>query len=181
MVALDGRPDREVEEVTIEEWRPVPEWEGLYEVSSLGRLRSLPREFLDAKGRSGTRPGRIIGSPGAPPVPYPRALLQRGPRKQWFKIHTLVALAFFGPRPEGMEVRHLDGDPENNAVSNLAYGTSTENKLDCVRHGTHHWANKTHCPRNHPYDDENTRMYQGRRFCKACARERTSGSKEALR
>jgi hypothetical protein len=35
------------------------------------------------------------------------------------------------------------------------------------------WATKTHCPWDHPYDDENTRIYEGRRFCKACARSRT--------
>lgn len=50
-------------------------------------------------------------------------------------VHQLVALTFLGPRPKGQEVRHLDGDPLNNAVTNLAYGTRSENILDVMRIG----------------------------------------------
>jgi len=53
------------------------------------------------------------------------------------KAHVLVALAFIGPRPEGMLVRHKDGVPSNNHVSNLEYGTALDNKADCIAHGTH--------------------------------------------
>jgi hypothetical protein len=47
----------------------------------------------------------------------------------------LVALAFLGPCPDGQEVRHLDGDPLNNRVDNLEYGSRTENILDVYRIG----------------------------------------------
>lgn len=53
------------------------------------------------------------------------------------KVASLVMLAFVGERPEGMDIRHLDGVVTNNNLSNLCYGTRSENILDCVRHGTH--------------------------------------------
>ena len=51
-------------------------------------------------------------------------------------IHRLVALAFIGPRPENQEVRHLDGNPHNNHISNLCYGTRAENIADAINHKT---------------------------------------------
>jgi hypothetical protein len=84
-------------------------------------------------------------------------------------IHLVVAEAFLGPRPPNRETRHLDGNGENNALSNLVYGTRSENMLDKVRHGTHHEANKTHCPRNHEYTVENTYVSpRGYRVCRRC-------------
>ncbi|HEY1174793.1 MAG TPA: HNH endonuclease signature motif containing protein [Phytomonospora sp.] len=88
-------------------------------------------------------------------------------------VHALVARAFLGPAPEGLEVRHLDGDKAHNGVENLAYGTRSENVLDRVRHGTHHEANKTHCPKGHPYSPENTYYRPDRRpgtgrMCRVC-------------
>jgi hypothetical protein len=96
-------------------------------------------------------------------------LCSNGRQESWF-VHQLVAAAFLGPRPDGLEVRHLDGDPLNNAVSNLAYGTRLENIQDKKRHGTDHNAKKTHCPQGHPYDAENTADYSGRRACRTCVR-----------
>lgn len=51
-------------------------------------------------------------------------------------VHRLVARTFLGPRPPGMEVRHLDGDRANPALTNLAYGTPRENARDRIAHGT---------------------------------------------
>jgi len=84
--------------------------------------------------------------------------------------HRLVALAFLGPRPEGAVVRHLDGDPLRPHAENLAYGTKSENLVDQVAHGTHPTASRNHCPQGHAYDETNTRLYDGRRYCKACYR-----------
>lgn len=58
-------------------------------------------------------------------------------RKRSRTVHTVVAEAFHGQRPEGMEVRHLDGVRTNNSAANLCYGTPSENRYDSVRHGTH--------------------------------------------
>jgi hypothetical protein len=52
-----------------------------------------------------------------------------------FQVHTLVATAFHGPPPEGMECRHLNGNPADNRIENLAWGTRQENAADCNRHG----------------------------------------------
>jgi hypothetical protein len=62
-------------------------------------------------------------------------LAQLGRGDQRF-VHRLVLEAFVGPCPEGMECRHLDGNPGNNRLENLAWGTARENWEDALRHGT---------------------------------------------
>ena len=53
------------------------------------------------------------------------------------KVHQLVLEAYRGACPHGMEARHCDGNPENNTLGNLVWGTKSENTKDAVRHGTH--------------------------------------------
>ena len=118
----------------IEEWKPVVGYEGLYEVSSLGRVRSLDRLV---RANSGWRQTGIrYFSPAASGrnKKYKRVLL-RNPDKQRL-VHQLVLEAFVGPRPEYCEARHLDGDPSNNKLDNLAWGTKAENQADKLKHGT---------------------------------------------
>lgn len=50
-------------------------------------------------------------------------------------VHSLVAEAFLGPRPKGLQTRHIDGRKENNRADNLSYGTAIENAADRDRHG----------------------------------------------
>ena len=57
-------------------------------------------------------------------------------KRSFVGVHILVLLAFVGPRPDGLECRHLDGDPANNHPSNLRWGTSKDNADDRRRHGT---------------------------------------------
>lgn len=57
-------------------------------------------------------------------------------------VHKLVMEAFVGPRPPRMHTRHLDGNPHNCRLDNLAYGTPVENGADAVRHGRHYRENK---------------------------------------
>ena len=52
-------------------------------------------------------------------------------------VHQLVLDAFVGPRPDGMECRHLNGNPQDNRLDNLKWGTHSENQKDAVLHGTH--------------------------------------------
>lgn len=59
---------------------------------------------------------------------------RKGQRKRYF-VHALVNEAFNGARPPGMQTRHLDGDPGNNAATNLAWGTPKQNHEDQVAHG----------------------------------------------
>lgn len=114
-----------------EEWRAVPGHSG-YEVSSLGRVRSYRAH--GGKRRLAVPRLRTIrvGVNG-----YVQVGLQvaSGQQKQ-FSVHSLVAAAFLGPRPEGHHVAHFDGDRANNHVSNLRYATPHENAQDKERHGT---------------------------------------------
>jgi hypothetical protein len=59
-------------------------------------------------------------------------------------VHTAVCTAFHGPRPEGMEVRHLNGVNTDNRAENLAWGTGVENQADRVLHGTDHRGEKNY-------------------------------------
>jgi len=107
------------------EWRRVPGFES-YEVSDTGLVRSFHRGWS----------GRPL-SPHTDAWGYLRLQLFPGHgEKPWdCSVHELVALAFIGPRPADMVVRHLDGDPQHNVPSNLAYGTVAENAADTVRMG----------------------------------------------
>ena len=100
-------------------WKPAVGHSG-YEVSSLGRVRSLHRG------------GRIL-RPGTASNGYPTVALGRGKTRT---LHSLVAEAFIGARPTGQVVRHKDGDRKNPRASNLIYGTRAENIKDAVAHGT---------------------------------------------
>lgn len=65
---------------------------------------------------------------------YRQVILCLGGRRHVREVHAVIAATFHGPRPEGMDTRHLDGDKSNNAASNLRYGTRSENELDKARH-----------------------------------------------
>lgn len=159
-----------------ENWLPIAGYEGLYEVSDLGRVRSLPRVVQyggSRRGTSATIPGGLMSPHGKL---YPMVKLAKGGKKSSFNIHQLVLEAFVGPRPEGYVACHCDGDESNNAVSNLRWDTVTENNRDIVRHGNNLNANKTHCPRGHEYTPENTRRIRKHptyRYCRQCERNRT--------
>jgi hypothetical protein len=157
-----------------EKWRPVPGFERTYEVSSLGRIRSIPRP----RTRGGIRKQYVTNAG------YLAVILSQDGKTSNLSVHALVAAAFIGPRPEGMEVRHIDGDQLNLSASNLAYGTHSSNMLDKVRHGTHHEANKTHCPSGHPYNEANTYSIPSRpraRYCKPCHQEHRRARRERKR
>jgi len=59
-------------------------------------------------------------------------------------VHRLVLEAFIGPCPDGQEVRHLDGNPINNIINNLKYGTSKENSQDSIKHDTSIYGERSH-------------------------------------
>lgn len=62
--------------------------------------------------------------------------LSKGNKKYFRKVHRLVLEAFVGPRPEGMECCHYNGDPADNRLENLRWDTSKGNTSDSIRHGT---------------------------------------------
>lgn len=67
---------------------------------------------------------------------YHRVNLNNSGKAQQIPVHILVLITFVSPRPDGMVCRHLDGNPANNHVSNLAWGTPLENSADKNLHGT---------------------------------------------
>lgn len=110
----------------MEQWKDIPGYEGRYQVSDHGNVRSLPhRVRLVAHGKETTRlsPGRPL-RPGRRPSGHTTVSLGRG---KSVGVHQLVMLAFVGPCPDGCEVLHLDHNPANNGAANLRYGTRSEN------------------------------------------------------
>ncbi len=159
----------------IEQWLPVVGYQESYEVSNLGRIRSLDR-FIDyVDGRSGktcTRRawGKIIRPGRAPSGHLNNTQIGKG-------VHCIVAAAFIGPRPSGWETRHIDGNPSNNRLENLEYGTRSDNAEDSKRHGTHFRAGLTECKRGHDLTDPTNlqKTAKGdRRTCLACRRDRSA-------
>lgn len=116
-------------------WRKVQDSRD-YEVSSLGRVRSLDRTVATANGHVRRYCGSII-KPSLNSKGYPRTWIRRfdGSREHAL-VHVLVARAFLGVPPDGMEVAHNDGNRLNAAVSNLRYDTHAGNLADMVVHGT---------------------------------------------
>lgn len=150
-------------------WMPIVGYEGLYQVSDKGGINT--------RDRRGEWVPRALNSDKNG---YQRVTLSMSGRKSSRLIHHLVLEAFVGPRPEGMECRHLNGDPSDNRLENLEWGTSSENTFDVVRHGNHPGAKKTHCKHGHEFTPENTMPQTGGgRACRTCNRERARAFYEA--
>ena len=132
-------------------WMPVPGFDK-YEVSNLGRVKSHSRGAP-----------RIL-RPGPTNYGHLSVVLGRGNTRM---VHALVLTAFVGPRPPGADCRHLDGDPTNNHLANLRWGSRTENILDAVAHGT--WAS-----------DKRRAGWASPKLVTAAATARAALSREAL-
>lgn len=158
-----------------ETWRPIPGYEGSYEASDLGRVRSVERTIIDRLGRVRRMKSYVLRP----------AVCKRRDRithlsvllgaDNPYQVHRLIMLAFVGPRPEGMETCHNNGDPTDNRLENLRYDTTSANHLDMQRHGTDVYRNRTHCPRNHLLAEPNLKpsaLTKGHRDCLACSRAR---------
>lgn len=157
----------------VESWKPIPGWVGIYSVSDHGRVRSEARTISRSDGNTQRRNARLR-SLGVDNSGHLAVILraQNRPRKSYL-VHRLVMAAFVGPCPEGMEVCHNNGDAADNRVENLRYGTRADNAADCVLHGRHPEAEKTHCPRGHGLADPNlmpSQVKRGFRSCLACSR-----------
>lgn len=143
-----------------EEWRPIDGYSA-YSISDRGRVRSAKRTTAKVLTPETHRTG------------YVRIrLTSDSGRRSWCDIHRLVSAAFLGPCPAGQQVRHLNGHKADNAVSNLCYGTASQNVRDQLAHGTHFEARRTHCPEGHAYDEANTWFEPGsrKRHCRRCRR-----------
>lgn len=151
-----------------ETWKPVPGYEGKYEVSDLGRVRSLDRR--DAIGRPIR--GRVLKA-GVSSRGYEHVSLSDGRRALTRAVHTMVLEAFRGPRPPGAEACHGEGGARDNRLANLRWDSHSENMIDRSRHGTCHHRGKVACNRGHSLEPPNLVASQGRkgwRSCLACNR-----------
>jgi len=124
----------------VEEWRTVDGYEGLYEVSSFGRFRSLDRvQSIPATNyrpaHSRVRRGQIV-EPHVDCWGYPVLQLHRAGVRRKAKLHSVVCTAFHGPRPPLHDCAHGDGNKLNACASNLRWATSEENLADRIRHGS---------------------------------------------
>ena len=119
----------------VEVWKSIPGYEGWYEVSSLGRIRSITRTINYVDGRSWVMPGRLLRWQGGTHG-YPQVDLIRDGKRKHIGVHIVVALAFRGARPPDRFVCHKDGDKLNCTEDNLKYGTRVENEADKKAHGT---------------------------------------------
>ena len=113
-----------------EVWKDIPGFEGAYQASSLGRIRSVERRIPSIfNGEPCTRRvgGKVLKLCRAKSG---HLRVDLGKMLRHAPVHVLVAITFIGPRPQGLEISHRDGDPANNAANNLRYDTRTGNLLD---------------------------------------------------
>lgn len=118
----------------IRRWRPVVGYEGLYEVSDQGRVRSLPKRVAHWLGGTRLRRGRIrkltVDRDG-----YARLML--GADRKSYRVCRLVTAAFQGPAPSALhEAAHLNGNRADDSAQNLRWKTPKANAADRELHGT---------------------------------------------
>lgn len=163
-----------------EKWVPVTGYEGLYDVSSCGRVRSLDRVIEQPYKKPYTRAGqmlKLIESEG-----YRQVSLSKQGKIKIVRVHVLVARHFLSAPPdEQVEVRHaVDDTRSNNHAANLVWGTHADNANDLVAlHGGNWQQQKTHCPKGHALSGDNLRKIppsdahrHSVRKCKICYNER---------
>ena len=107
----------------MEQWLDVVGFEGIYQVSNFGRIRSV-------------KTGKIKEQTVQDNDNRPYLGLWKNNKQKICRPHKLVMEAFVGIRPQGMECCHNDGNPQNNHLSNLRWDTSKNNHADKVKHGT---------------------------------------------
>lgn len=128
-----------MKKIEVETWKPIPGY-AYYEASSLGRIRSIARE-VNGYSHRGCRPVKMkrqakMMSQNVRGSGYLYVCLCTDGMERKEQVHKLILLAFKGPCPSGMQACHRDGNPKNNAASNLRWDTPKRNQADRIGHGT---------------------------------------------
>lgn len=133
---------------TRERWRTIPGYSDAYEVSDLGRIRSVDRivtYLRDGRFISRSFRGMVLSQSVNRSVRrHMYVHLYRGSHddRRMHLVHRLVLEAFLGPCPDGMEGCHNNGDPTDNRLQNLRWDTHSSNMRDMRIHGTDRHAAK---------------------------------------
>ena len=117
-------------------WKDIPGYEGKYQVSSMGNVKSLSRTIHSSNqyGEFEFQIKERVLRPGQHSREGHLSVVLNDPRKSCL-VHQLVMLAFAGARPPGMVVCHNNGNPADNRLENLRYDTQAENALDVLHSG----------------------------------------------
>jgi hypothetical protein len=124
----------------LEQWKSVVGYEGHYEISDLGRVKSVSRWAWNGVGWHRLRERlrtQHINKHG-----YPAVNLCKNNKMKTFVVYQLVTRAFLGEPPPGFEVAHEDGVRTNSLLANLSYKTRVDNHADKKRHGTNSCGSK---------------------------------------
>lgn len=113
-----------------ESWVPVDGYVGIYDVSNMGRVKTIGR-----RDRYGRPVREKIRRPAADPKGYLRLFLCHDGKNRCFLLHRIVARAFLGPCPSGYTVNHINGVKTDNREENLEYATKGENSRHAYRMG----------------------------------------------
>lgn len=113
-----------------EEWKDIPGYEGYYQVSDRGRVRSLDRIIPRSDGgKSRFMPGKVLRH-WLSRKGYVNISLCKFGITKYYQVHSIVAKIFLGPYPKGFEVNHINGKKADNRAKNLEYVTRKGN----IRH-----------------------------------------------
>lgn len=150
-----------------EYWKPIPDAEGSYEVSNLGKVRSIDRTSPEGRRLKGKELKGWFTKGG-----YRKVWICTNGKRLPRYVHRLVLEAFIGDCPKGMEACHNNGIANDNRLENLRWDTPSANNLDIVLHGNNYRKNLSTCPHGHKLEDPNLYPYRkkrdGSRRCYAC-------------
>ena len=133
---IDGEAVAKEENCMSEIWKDIEGYEGLYQVSNRGRVKSLERIVMRKNGRPYSVP-ELIKERQIDHKGYDRIGLNKNGKKKRFFVHRLVLQAFNPSSDETLEVNHIDGNKLNNNVENLEWVTSSENSIHAFENNLH--------------------------------------------
>jgi hypothetical protein len=115
--------------MSIEQWADIPGYEGFYQASNRGRIRSLIKLTIAAHLR-GERREKMVLKPHRKTTGRQQVTLCAAGALKRFQVHRLVLEAWVGPPPKDMEGKHFDKDNQNNSLDNLYWGPVTDRRSD---------------------------------------------------